>query len=89
MKQATELKATPMALDILEQIAELMAKEGHPDKAFQLLALILRHPASEQATQKQAGQLFASLTALLSPQERAAAEQAAQAISLETVIAEL
>ncbi len=89
LQQATELKATPLALDILKEIAELMAKEGNPHRAIQLLALVRHHPSGEQATQDQAGQLLDSLSSQLSPQERAAAEQAGSSQSLETIVAEL
>jgi len=72
---ALEIGMVPLALEVLVGLAALVAQAGAAERALELLALALAHPAGTQRTRDRAGRLLAEL-ASGRPQEVVAAAQA-------------
>jgi hypothetical protein len=69
--------------------AAVLAAEGGIEKALELLALVLCHPASWQLVKDRALPLVAELEAELPPEAAAAARERGRARDLDTTVAEL
>jgi len=69
--------------------ATLLAAEGEKERALELLALVLHHPASWQWTKDRAAALVAELEAELSPDAVAAALEHGRTRDLAATVAEL
>ncbi len=70
---ASEIRAISAALDGLVGQAKLFAKAGETERAIELAALALHHPATWKETTGRAAQLLAGLERLLPPDVVAAA----------------
>jgi hypothetical protein len=70
-------------------IAGLLAREGKPEAAAELLALVLHHPFTWQWTKDRAAPLVAELKTALSPDRFAAAQGRGRARDLDTTVQEL
>ncbi len=79
----------PVTLDSLAGIAAVRAQTGDAARAVELLAFILKHPASEYATRTKARRLFDEVAAQLSPEVLAEAEARRRASTLEFVVASI
>ncbi|MCK6629529.1 MAG: hypothetical protein L6R45_30680 [Anaerolineae bacterium] len=89
LKLAYEAQAKAISLAALTGIAALLTQEDRPERALELLILVLCHPASEQATKDRAERLRRELKAQLPPAIARAAEQRGCAEKLEKVVAAL
>jgi tetratricopeptide (TPR) repeat protein len=58
---ATNIHATPVALEALAGFANLRAKQGDSEHALELLSIVLNHPASLQVTKNRASALWSEL----------------------------
>lgn len=67
LRIATDIHATPVALEALIGFASLEAKRGDMEHALELLLMVLSHPASFQETRNLASNLRADLEAQLTP----------------------
>ncbi len=86
---ALELSSLPLALDILVEFSEVLAREGEIEKALELLALPLAHPATEAWVRERADALFRELSSQLPPATVAALKERGRARSLEEVVRDL
>ena len=86
---ATTIGYAPRVHAILAGVAELFLLIEEPLQAAGLLVPILRDPASDRETCDRARTLLSRCTALLSPEQVAAATRGAQAIDLPAVFAAL
>jgi predicted ATPase len=76
-------------LHALTGVAHLLARTGEPERALELLTLILGHPASHQEFKSRAARLQAELTAELPPEVIEAAQKRGRARELDATVAEL
>jgi hypothetical protein len=86
---ATDIHGIPVALDALVDFASLRAKEGDREYAFELLLLVLNHPASLQVTKNRASSLRAELEAQLTLPQIEAFQAHAREKSFEAVVEDL
>jgi len=70
-------------------LGSLLAREEEPERAVELLALALHHPATDQVTRDRAQELLAGLESTLPPEAFAAATARGQTLDLEEVAAEM
>ncbi|MFN8459084.1 MAG: tetratricopeptide repeat protein [Anaerolineae bacterium] len=89
LKATQEIKAVPIALDILTSLANLLVGEGCITQAVELLAFPLHHTASKRETREKAGRIFAELTPQLPPQVIVTAQEKGKSEPLAAVIARL
>lgn len=89
LKATQEIKAVPIALDILTGLAKLFVGEGQIAQAVELLALPLHHSASKRETREKAGRIFAELSPKLPAQAIATAQEKGTTEQLATVVAML
>jgi hypothetical protein len=76
-------------LHALTGLAHLLAKAGEPERALELLTLILGHPASHQEFRSRAARLQAELAAELPLEVVQAAQERGRARELDPTVAEL
>jgi len=72
---ALEIGMVPLALEVLVGLAALVAQEGAGERAIELLALALQHPAGRQRTRDRAGRLLGELASGLPPKVVTAAQE--------------
>jgi predicted ATPase/Tfp pilus assembly protein PilF len=89
LRTATEISATPVALDSLFGFAALFASEGRQQDALALLDLVASHPMAYQPTKDRAQALQRQLADEVSPEAVAAAERQAEPTDFETIVADL
>jgi hypothetical protein len=89
LETAMAVEAAPLALLTLVGTARLLAAKGERERAAELLALVLHHPATWQWAKDRAAPLVAELEAKLSPDALAAAQERGRTRDLETTVAEL
>ncbi|HET9588762.1 MAG TPA: hypothetical protein VFO91_08225, partial [Anaerolineales bacterium] len=89
LRIATEIHATPVALEALAGFASLQAKQGDLEHALQLLLMVFNHPASLQETQNRASGLRADLKAQLTPAQIEAIQAHAAEKTFEAVVEDL
>jgi predicted ATPase/DNA-binding SARP family transcriptional activator len=89
LKLASEAQRLPLVLEALNGFAHLSARTGEPERAVELLALVLSHPASAQECKDRAARLQAELTTELSPELVGAAQERGRARGLDATVAEL
>lgn len=89
LKMTQEMRATPMTLDILTGLAQLLAEEGQAERAIELLVIPLNHTASKQETKEKAHRLLAKLTPVLPTQIQELAQAKVAAGTLEQIVAEI
>jgi tetratricopeptide (TPR) repeat protein len=85
----TSIRSVGETLDVVVGVAYLLSKVEDQEKAVELLALALYHPASMLATRDRAARLLLEMGALLPPDVLAAAKERGQAFDLEATVAEL
>jgi tetratricopeptide (TPR) repeat protein len=90
---AIKLDVRPVTLYILTGLAMLLAESGAGDaeqeRAVELLALVLHHPASEQETKDKANRLLDELKSSLPSEMVTAAQERGQAGRLDTIVEKL
>jgi len=90
---AAKIDAPPLTLDILVGLATLWVADEpekvEQERAIELLALVLHHPASEQETKDKAGRLLAELVSSLPPALATAAQERGKAGKLDTILMEV
>jgi len=86
---ATETHGTPVALEALVGLANLHGKLGDIELAFELLLIVLDHPAVLQETRNRAVQLHSELEAQLTRHQVEAARGRSQAKTFEAVVDEI
>lgn len=86
LKLALDTYAAPRALDALAGLSALLAREGEGERAVELLALVLDHPASEKPTREKAQRQMAALAPQLSATVVASAQERGKARELAAVI---
>jgi hypothetical protein len=89
LRIATEIGATPLALEVLVGLARLRASNGLPEPAAELLGLALRHPASNNDVRMQIELFIDQIAGLLAPERMAAALERGGGLLLEDVVAAL
>ncbi len=85
---AMEIQALPLALDCLVEMADLLAREGAHERALELLALAVHHPATDRDFRGEAEGLLIQLQAKLAPTVVAAAQARARTRTVEEVVEE-
>lgn len=90
---AMTIGARPVALNALVGWAMWLSagesENAAPERAIELLALVLHHPASEQETKDRATRLLAELESSLPPESIVAAQERARVRSLDAVAEEI
>jgi predicted ATPase/DNA-binding SARP family transcriptional activator len=89
IKMAINLGVLGRTVCYLVGVARLLAKTGEPERAVELLAFVLYHPASWQKTKDRAGHLYAKLSAELPSTTVIAAEERGKRYQLEEVVAQI
>jgi predicted ATPase/DNA-binding SARP family transcriptional activator len=84
-----EAKAVPLTLSVLVGIAAFWQRQGLAEPALELVAFVLRHPATEQESRDRAMQLRPQIEAVLEPSVAAAAQERGQARRLEEICEEI
>jgi len=84
-----EFYRLPLVLEALSGFAHLSARTGEPERAMELLTLILDHPASAQEWKDRAARLQAELTTELPLELVGAAQERGRARGLDAMVAEL
>ena len=89
LKLTQEMQATPMTLDILTGLAQLLAEEGKTERAIELLVFPLSHTACKKETKEKAHRLISKLTPVLPTQVLEMAQATSTADTLEQVVAKI
>jgi len=89
LRIATEIHGVPVMLETLVGMASLLAKRSEMQSAFELLLIVLKHPACDQETRNRAENLRADLAAQLSLIQMDAIQAHAREMHLETVVHDL
>ncbi|MBI1878961.1 MAG: tetratricopeptide repeat protein [Chloroflexi bacterium] len=89
LKIGLDIQEIPRLVAITVEFAALLKARGEKEQALLLLRLAGDHPTVNQTSQDKAKQLLAKLENELSPESVAAAEEKAQALSLEAAVAEI
>ncbi len=89
LKTAIEAQTVPLALDTLVGLATLLSREGTIERALELLAHVLNHPASMKETRDRAERLRAEWEAQLTPQQVEAVQARAQARTFKAIVEEI
>lgn len=89
LRIAIETRSTFVALEALSGLASLQAKQGNLEYAFELLLIVLNHPASVQDTKDRAAHLRTGLEAQLTRQQVEAVQGRVQAKTFEAVMDEV
>jgi len=80
---ALEIGLVPLALEVLVGLAALVAQAGAAERAIELLALALQHPAGTQRTRDRAGRLLNELASDLPPEVATAAQERGKVAALD------
>jgi len=86
LRIATEIHATPVALEALACYASLQAEPDDMEHALELLLIVLNHPATVQETRNRAAHLRIELEAQLTSRQVEAAQVRAQAKTFEAIV---
>ncbi len=90
LKVSMEIRAVPIALDVLTGMACLLAQEtGKEERAVALLAFTINHPAVWKVTKETANELLSALKQKLADQSFTAVAETAKLRELEDVIASI
>ncbi len=89
LKISAEIGAVPRNLGGLAGLAEVLAQTGQPERALELLGVIMDHPALENYTITAIEQTLTSLRARLTPEKIEAGLARGKALQLESVVAEI
>jgi hypothetical protein len=69
--------------------ATLLAQTGGPERAVELLALVVHHPATWQVTRDRAHRLLAELAGMIPPDRAASAQEHGSQLSVDAVVADI
>ena len=89
LKTAMDIRALPVALDVLVEMASLAWRAGDNRRAIELLALTLHHPASSRETRDKAERVLAQLAAQPRPDAVAPAQEREKPRALEEIVEEI
>jgi predicted ATPase len=89
LKVAEEIGAVRRSVEVLVGMAALAAKQGQKEKAVELLALSLSHPAISQESKDKGQRLLTELESQLAPEVIAAVLEGGKGKRLEEVVEEL
>jgi hypothetical protein len=89
LQLASEAKRLPLLLEAIAGFGYVLARTGEPERAVELLALVLDHPASTQECKDRAARLQAELTTELPPELVRKAQERGRARDLDETVAEL
>ncbi|HEX9924261.1 MAG TPA: tetratricopeptide repeat protein, partial [Anaerolineae bacterium] len=89
LQVAVEVRAIPVALDVLVGLARVLAEAGACEQALELLAVALDHPGSEKETLDKAASFLSKLPAPLAPAGMRATQAHHAAPTLEEVALKL
>jgi predicted ATPase len=88
LRLAREIRAVAMVLWVLVRFARVLAHNEKPEQAWELLALILRHPATNRETKDVVNDLRNQLDSQLSREAINAAQERGRTRTLETTVEE-
>ncbi len=89
LQSARDSNSSPLALETIVAVANLMAKQGQTLFAKALLLFASDHPAGSQDTEERAARVNKGIEGQLSPDEEQIASEKARSYNLETVINDL
>jgi predicted ATPase/DNA-binding SARP family transcriptional activator len=89
MRTAQEVRAVPVLLDALVELAALLGDAGEPERAASMLRASLHHPALSKQTRLKAETLLAALRHLAAPPPTALLPEDEAAKDLNTLVAAL
>ncbi len=89
LKLETKTQRRSITLDALVGLAHCLAEAGQGERAVELLALTMHHPAGTQETKGRATHLQVELTAVLPPEVLAAAQARGTEVTLEGAVEEI
>jgi predicted ATPase len=89
LRIAREIKAVPLALQIITGMADLLARQGHEQLAMEILVFVSRHPLIDNEGRQRAEEVCAELAARAAPEQLAQAQEQGALWQLEAVAAEL
>jgi tetratricopeptide (TPR) repeat protein len=89
LRIAAEIHGVPVVLEALVGIASLRAKRGETQSAFELLLIVLKHPACDQDTKNRADLLRAELEPRLTPTQIESIQTHAREQTFEVVVEDL
>ncbi len=89
LRIAAEIHGVPVVLEALVGIASLRAKRGETQSAFELLLIVLNHPACDQETKNRAEKLRTELAAQLTPIQIEGSQARTGDSAFETVVEDL
>jgi hypothetical protein len=85
LRISLEIHTVPLALNIIMSFAQLMQVAFAHEYAAELVAFVLKHPAVEAETVTRAGMVLAELTAVLTPDQLAAAQVRGEARTMDEI----
>ena len=89
LRIAAEIRGVPVVLEVLVGIASLRVKRGETQSAFELLLIVLNHPACDQETRNRAEKLLVELEAQIPPTQIEAIQAHAGEKTFEQVVEDL
>jgi predicted ATPase len=89
LKICQETQHAAKALDILKDVSFLLVKKGEKKRAAELVAMILRHSATQKETRRNAKDILSELTAELPSEVVATAQERGQKQKLQDVMREI
>ncbi|MDQ3751094.1 MAG: tetratricopeptide repeat protein [Acidobacteriota bacterium] len=90
LKVSMEIRAVPIALDVLAGMASLLAREnGKENEALEISAFIINHPAAWKVTKEATQAVLSALESKLTNENFTAASESAARREIEDVIASL
>ena len=89
IQTAMEVRATPVLLDALVELAILLESEGEADQAHELLQVSLHHPAVSKHTQEKVEHLLSTLHGVAASQPTVLLLEDKAAHALNTLVAKL
>jgi len=89
LRIAIETSGTFIALEALDGIASLQAKQGNMEQALELLLIVLDHPATFKDTKNRAEKLRVELEAHLTSQQVEAAQERVKDKTFESAVNEI
>jgi len=91
LRSASEMGAIPLVLELLDGVARLLtaSQPGKGERAAQLFAVVLDHPASDKPTKDGAERGLAGLAAQLTPDAILTAQEQAKGVELEVLVGDV
>ena len=89
LRTTSEIRAAPLTLDVLVELALLLRIQGEKERSFELLASALRHPAIYKGTRDKAEPAYSELASELASEVVAAIEEKNKARELQDLAEEV